>query len=205
MPNVESIYAVLENDYILIGSNTYNYSNDNIIIELLRKHKKLQTDNNFNQPVNFIPHEVTHIKFGINFDQELNNLPPSLKYLEFSHFNTVKYNKFNKNLDNLPYGLETLKIVLNSNFNQLLVNLPPTIKNLYIYSKVLKNVATIINSLPDNVEYLEINFITDDDIKNIIKLPKNIKTFTDDRDLNISIENYNYNAWKKYFPALQQN
>jgi hypothetical protein len=76
---------------------------------------------------------------------------------------------------------------------------------LYIYSKVLKNVATIINSLPDNVEYLEINFITDDDINNIIKLPKNIKTFTDDRDLNISIENYNYNAWKKYFPALQQN
>jgi hypothetical protein len=210
MPNIESIYAVLENDYILIESNTYNYADDNNIIELLKKYKKLQTGNNFNKPVDFIPDSVTHINFGTNFDQELNNLPSSLKYLEFSNFNIVNYNKFNQKLDNLPYGLETLKFVLNNRFNQLLVNLPPTLIRLDIYCTFLKNIDTIINSLPDSIEYLKIHFTNynekyTESIKNVIKLPKNIKTFTNGHDINIFIENYNYTKWKTFFTGLQQN
>ena len=134
----------------------FNEEIDHITIKLISNYTKLYFSNYigtgykrrsskslFNKNVDFLPSNITHIKFGYSFDQIVNNLPDSLIWIEFGHNfnqpvdclpNGVNYLvlgfNFNQLIDDLPYGLEYLN--LNYMFNQSLNCLPITLVCLFI-------------------------------------------------------------------------
>ena len=57
----------------------------------------------FNQLVDKLPNNLTHLTFGCYFDKLVNNLPNFLKNLTFG-------DNFNQKVDNLPNNLKQLKI-----------------------------------------------------------------------------------------------
>lgn len=77
--------------------------------------------NNFNQSVDNLPHSVTYLQFGIDFNQPVDNLPASLKKLLFDHY-------FNHPVDKLPPLLTHL--ILGDRFNKDVNKLPPQLKYL---------------------------------------------------------------------------
>jgi hypothetical protein len=70
---------------------------------------------------------ITHITFGKNFNQPIDNLPNSIKYLDFDFGS-----KFNQRIDNLPNNLTHLK--LEEEFNQPISNLPLRLKKIDIFN-----------------------------------------------------------------------
>ena len=61
-------------------------------------------DSKFNQPINNLPTSLEELQLGKHFSQSLDFLPESLKVLKI-------YSDKKLNLDNLPIGLEILKVV----------------------------------------------------------------------------------------------
>jgi hypothetical protein len=68
----------------------------------------------FNQKVDKLPKSLTHLRFGACFNQKVDNLPPSLTHLQFGVC-------FNQTVDNLPKSLSHLKFGIH--FNQKVNNL----------------------------------------------------------------------------------
>jgi len=77
-------------------------------------------EDKFNEPVQ-LPSSITHLKFGDNFDQPVENLPSSITHLTFGK-------KFNQSIDNLPTSITHL--TFESDFNQPVENLPSSITDL---------------------------------------------------------------------------
>ena len=69
----------------------------------------------FNQPVDNLPNSITLLIFGENFNQPVDNLPNSIKHLSFGLY-------FNQPLDNLPNSI--ISINFGAKFNQSIDNLP---------------------------------------------------------------------------------
>ena len=160
--------------YILIGDNKYDYASNMEIMDLLRKYKKVMLCNSYNQLIDWLPNEITHLVIGTDFNQPLKNLPASLKYLAFEPDGYYAHiTHFTNRLDNLPHGLEELQLAISGINTYLGENLPPTLKKLVILGFDAKENINI-NNLPDGLEYLFIgaNIV---EIKQINKLPSNLK------------------------------
>ena len=115
---------------------------------------------------------ITHILFGKNFDQSIENLPIKLTHLRFGEWDDIC--KFNNDIDNLPIGLEELcfseqswfnkkinklpaklkKLKLGNNFNQSLDNLPKYLEKLEIYSFTFD---FKLNNLPNSLKILDLD------------------------------------------------
>ena len=113
----------------------------------------------FNQMVDDLPNSVTHIKFGDNFNQCINNLPRSLLYLELAGMN------FNQPIDLLPKTLKFLS--LGFRFNKSVNNLPSKLVSLTLEHSFDGE----IDMLPPSLKYLR---ICDNLKKKFDKLPKSV-------------------------------
>lgn len=176
--NPKLIYGISNDGYVILGDSNYNYANDNNITDLMIKYKKVQIDDAFDVPIDFLPNGITHLNIGESFNQSIDNLPITLKSLIISKFRNVGYVKFNQPLDNLPYGLEYLYIDFTYVFDQSLRNLPATLKHFELRNKnYTKNID--VNSFPDSIETIKIKRVNYDIIN---RLPANLKTFNMNSD-----------------------
>lgn len=157
-------YAITKNGYLLINDNEYDYSQDQLIIDLMKKYKKVIIGDAFNQSIDFIPDCITHLQLGCSFNKPIMNLPRSLKYLMIAA-TQIAYCDFNQSLDYLPEDLESLTMKLTSNFTMPINNLPQRLKHLYF---ICKNFRHPINNLPEGLESLVISHF---DYANTYKLP----------------------------------
>lgn len=78
----------------------------------------------FNLPLD-VPPSITSLTFGSEFNQPLDNLPPSLKRLKF-----ISVSSFSHSLDNLPPSLTHL---LGVHFNQPVDHLPSSLVQLELF------------------------------------------------------------------------
>lgn len=171
--NPKIIYGISRDGYVILGDSTYNYANDNNIIDLMIKYKKVQIDDGFNMPIDFLPNGITYLNIGRSFNYPIDNLPLTLKSLTIRPYRNIGYIEFNQPLDYLPHGLEYLYIGLNSYFDQELNHLPTTLKYLEINNvRIMKKID--INSFPDSIETIKIKTVYYDVIN---KLPENLKIF----------------------------
>jgi hypothetical protein len=144
------VYGCSSDGFIILGCNNYNYINDDIIMKLLRNNKKVLFTDNFNAPIDFLPDGIEEIHLGRFFNKPIDNLPSTLKKLIICA-NELNYCKFNQPLDNLPTGLEYLVLKLIENFNHTLNNLPFNLKELHL---VVKSFNQSLNNLPEGLEKL---------------------------------------------------
>lgn len=163
------IFGLNDRGFVILGMNNYNYSNDNMVIELLKQYKKVIFDNNFNSRIDWMPEGITDLQLGMNFNQPLNNLPSTIKRIVIRKNNDVGYTKFNQPIDYLPPGLEELYIHFNQEFNHPLYNLPTGLKKLFLNAFTYKQP---INNLSDSIEEITIKQF---DYENTYKLPANLK------------------------------
>ena len=176
---------------VVLTDSTYNYANDEIIINLIKKYGIVRFINDYVAEINWLPQGTTHITLGVQFNQLLENIPASVKSITIG--NSFYQSYFNQPLDTLNSGVEELKII-SCTFNQSPVNLPPTLRNVVIVSPVFNYP---LNLFPDSVETLELsNF----DIANTTKLPQNLKT------INLISGNLQFDsivAFAKRFPDVE--
>jgi len=161
-------YAVSKNGYVLINDNEYDYSQDTLVIELMKKYKKVVLGDAFNQSIDFLPDGITHLHLGRRFNKPIMNLPTTLKNLIIAA-NEIAYCDFNQSLDYLPEGLESLTIRLNQVFRLPINNLPSGLKHLHFICKTFHHP---INNLPDGLETLVIGCF---DYCNTYQMPANLK------------------------------
>ena len=156
-------YAVSKNGYILINDNNYDYSQDTMVIELIKKYKKVVLGDSINQSINFLPDGVTHLQLGRRFNKPIMNLPRTLTHLIIAA-NDIAYCDFNQSLDYLPEGLECLTVRLNQVFNIPINNLPVGLKHLDFGCKIFHHP---INNLPNGLKSLVIGCFDYDNTHNL--------------------------------------
>lgn len=161
-------YAISNNGYLLINDNEYDYSQDMLVIELMKKYKKVILGDSFNQMIDFLPEGIIHLQLGKQFNKPIINLPTTLKILIIAAYE-ISYCNFNQSLDYLPESLESLSIKLNKVFNMPINNLPRGLKNLVFNCKIF---YYPINNLPDELETLVIKSF---DYNNTYQIPANLK------------------------------
>jgi len=159
----EIIYAVSNNGNILINDNNYDYAQDTMIIELIKKYKKVVLGDSINQSIDFLPDGVTHLQLGRRFNKPIMNLPRTLTHLIIAS-NNIAYCDFNQSLDYLPEGLECLTITLNQVFNIPINNLPVGLKHLDFGCKIFHHP---INNLPNRLKSLVIGCFDYDNTHNL--------------------------------------
>ena len=115
----------------------------------------------FNQNVNNLPLNLTHLIFGFNFNQNVNKLPPNLTHLTFG-------DNFNQNVDKLPINLTHL--TFGNNFNQNVDNLT------FIKCWSFTSKSFIKNNIPVFITKINIIFYKNDiRIEYITNLPPTIQ------------------------------
>lgn len=97
-------------------------------------------------PLDWLNHGLTHLVLDQEFQGSMASLPSTLKKLEFQ-----RHNCFNQPLDNLPQGLEVLK--LGHFFDKPLDTLPRSLKVLIIRSKSFNHP---LDNLPQGLKVLQI-------------------------------------------------
>lgn len=171
MPPIDLIFGINSDYYVVLDKNNYDYRNDKLVMKLLKQYKKIQFGNNYNSTVDWIPHGITDINFGLQFNKPLENLPLTIKNITFQQYGSIGYILFNQPLDYLPYGLETLTMKFGLDFNYPLNNLPQTLKMLSI---CCGKFYQPLNNLPQTLEVL---YMRNFDYNNTYYLPQNLKVF----------------------------
>ncbi len=151
---------------------TENIPIDNKLYNIISKYKKIIFSNDFNYPINNLYYGLEELEItSLKFSHPLDNLPNSIKkiVLRLSDFNhgldklpeSVKHLDINFwlkhdcSLDNLPSGLEYLKIdSLKHRPNCKLNNLPTNLIELEVYN----GFCWSINGLPANLKKFYISF-----------------------------------------------
>jgi hypothetical protein len=95
-------------------------------------------------PADSLPHTLTHLKFGMCFNQPFDYPPPSLQVLEFAYGFT-----FQRSIDRLPDTIHKLTIQTDAKINKL----PASLTHLESSS----NTNNIACPLPSNLQYLDIS------------------------------------------------
>lgn len=148
-----------------------NYTTSLFCVKLPSSLKELILNDNFNCGIpNFLPTKIEKIVLGEKFDYSINNfvVPQMLKYLRIngSCNNKILF-------DNLPPTLEYLEIVnylefdfcydlplleklLINNNDSVLINIEKLTNLKYFKCTGVKKNEMLLNSLPENVQYLEI-------------------------------------------------
>lgn len=125
-----------------------------------------------NCPVDNLPESVKYLEFGYNFNQPVDNLPRNIVKLTFG-------GRFNQQVNNLPYGLVDLEFGLY--FNQSIDNLPCNVKTLKLGNGFKKE----ITSLPVKLEYISFDSCY---LHKLDALPDTIKVI----ELNIAEYGWSY-------------
>lgn len=89
---------------------------------------------------------LTHLTFGVCFDQKINELPESLTHLTFGH-------SFNQKVDNLPKMLIELGFSSNCKIKN---NIPENIKKIKIIFNDLDEYYSAVDNLPPNIKEITI-------------------------------------------------
>jgi hypothetical protein len=132
----------------------------------------------FNQKVDKLPKNLTHLYFNYYFNQKVDKLPKNLIHL------TLYSIKFNKTIYCLPKSLASfaigwlincdIKLPKKLNYllltcnNNLINNIPEHIKKLYIYFHLDKKENKYIENLPSTIKEI---IIIDEEYKKYIKIP----------------------------------
>jgi len=176
------LYSITDTGFLVIYSSKYNYAEDPEIMKLILKYGRIILDDDFNAPIPipFIVEGVSILICGKKFNQQLDNLPCSLRLLQIGAVRDKFYCDFAKSLKNLPHGLEDLRIFANKIITKDLgIYLPSSIKKLCIHTAESPD----INMLPDSIEELYIERYTrmlEKELEDIVKIPKNLKLFCGD-------------------------
>ena len=151
----------------------------------------------FNQKVNLLPHQLTHLTFGWMFNQEVDNLPHLLTHLTFGSCFNQEVNWVTPLLTHLTSGFA---------FNKPNIYLPSGIK----YLKLDCNNSYIIAQLSSNIEVLELDKEFNLELNDLPNLLKKIIFHEEsdyDKELNCLpkfVEQiqlpYNYNKQIKNLP-----
>ncbi len=149
---------------------------------------------NFNNSIDEIPDNITHVQIKGIFNQPIYKLSSSLVYLELGYkFNniikeyprTLKYlifgDCFNQELGNLPENLIYLQ--LGRNFNKSLDNLPSSIKYLYLLDSKFNN---SVDNIPNKIKEL---VLTGNFNKSIDNLPTSLQSLLLGNKFNQPIDN----------------
>jgi len=105
--------------------------------------KATSSNSKFNKPVDILPEEITHIRFGYSFNQRVDNLPFRLEWLEFGYC-------FNQSVDMLPHTITYL--VFGYSFNKPVFDLPNSIEYISFGNKFNQP----LDSLPNSIYYINI-------------------------------------------------
>ncbi len=109
--------------------------------------------NLFNQDINGVLHEgLVYLEFRDNlnkFDQEINDLPKTLKVLKIN-------DAFNSPINSLPNSLEELIFPVHGKFNKKLIDLPKGLKKLYLPSGYWQEIKA--GDLPESLTDLRIQY-----------------------------------------------
>lgn len=112
---------IIEND-TMIFEDFFSSPLTDDILEDMKKIKKIEFGNFFNEKVDNLPDNITHIHFGLySFNQSVDNLPCNITHLYFSQ-------NFNQSVDFLPCSVEVIHF--GYHFNQKINNLPSNVKEL---------------------------------------------------------------------------
>lgn len=198
------IYSVTNTGFIVLRDSRYDYFGSEEVMCLIRKYGKVILDDEFDAPIPFIIDGVSVLLCGQKFNQPLDNLPSSLRFLQIGAMCGGKYfSNFTQSLQYLPHGLEELRIfaigcpwVITKDIGTYL---PATLKYLYINKSCLGFVLDV-NQLPDSLEELYIKNISLH-LEDIYKLPENLKLFCGDYSNN----KYTtlFNELKTKFPQIE--
>jgi len=131
----------------------------------------------FNNPIDYLPHNLTHLVFPYEFNQLINNLPKTLTHLTLGR-------RFNQSVDNLPPNLQVL--ILGFHFDQSVDNLPSNLQVLVFGHNFNKSINYLpkklirlsfgylfdypIINLPDTIQYLQLCQDFDNVPTNVISL-----------------------------------
>lgn len=98
---------------------TYDTLLSNCMLQFFPKNSifQLEFSHAFNQQVDNLPPNLTHLSFGYKFNNCIDNLPSSLTHLTFGY-----YAEFDQPIDSLPKTLKFLS--LGKYFNHTVDNLP---------------------------------------------------------------------------------
>ncbi len=143
--------------YIFSEEHFYKLRNRNVkdkilVLFLEKKHNKLTFKSWMKKLyIIYYDHELDNLLEGLEYldidkkvNRKLRNLPNSLKYLSIRNYNFP--------IDNLPNNLEELHLC---NCHHPLDKIPKTVKKLTI------NNNDYLDTIPDNIEYLEISGLYD--------------------------------------------
>lgn len=103
----------------------------------------------FNKPINLLPANLTHLKFGYSFNQPVENLPFELLWLEFGYC-------FNQPVNILPNNINYL--VFGCLFNQPVNDLPTSLE----YVSFGKKFNQSIDNMPYSLQYINIGSAEND-------------------------------------------
>lgn len=128
----------------------------------------------FNKPLNDdIINEIKKykiIKFGEKFNQNVNNLPYGITHLFFGE-------NFNQPVDFLPHSITHL--YFGRNFNQKIDNLPPNLQSIYFFDdfEELNPMCFICDlvSLPNSLKKIYISSSYLEQNNSVVNLPQNCK------------------------------
>lgn len=133
-------------------------------------------DFEFNQNVDNLPPTLTHLIFGYCFDQSVDNLPPNLTHLTFER-------QFNQSVDNLPSTLTHLTFDWYSIFNQSVDRLPHSLTHLefgWSFNRSVERLPPILTHLTFGKAFNQ----------SIEKLPRTLVCLTIPKSYNKSIPSW---------------
>ena len=89
--------------YVELLDPEYEYSNDEIIINLIKNYGIVRFMNDYVAEINWLPQGTTHITLGLQFNQLLENIPASVKSITIG--NSFYQSYFNQPLYTLNSGV----------------------------------------------------------------------------------------------------
>lgn len=177
------------------------------ILDLLKIHNCVSFTGSYNKSIDWLPDNIKEIHFETclhgkkcsikdmgypsGFNQPINNLPKSLKYL------FLDCPSFDQSLDNLPLTLNDL-IIDSYELSKSLDMLPESLTSLEIVSHTYNQ--PLLN-LPKSLEHLELKSTKYkyDDINKIIENLPNLKMIVLNNSLKESLENISYNHKVRFY------
>ena len=182
-----NVILTIPNDLILIISDYVHFEdniwengvkcvNDNELELAINLHLWIFYQKGMNTWINFkkikrlitgtksvIHNNITHLKLTYEFNDDVNDLPDSVKYLYIQNCDNTS------EIKSLPPNLRTLR--LSDDYNLPILQYPKTLKRFIGGEDFDQN----IDNLPDSVEYI---FLGESYNTNIKKLPNNLITMT---------------------------
>ena len=155
----------VDNKHKIIFNNDYNEPLDIHILNILKNYEIVIFGMNFNQNIDNLPNNIEILVLDAEFNNPVLKWPNNLKVLKFDacDYSFNGYCKFNHKLINLPNIKE---LMIGTFYNHNIDNLPDSIEKLYFTRSTHFNQP--INKLPKNLKYINLGRFTIRSFKDII-------------------------------------